>query len=114
VPYKQTAGINFAGKNTYTHTWELSFIEGEDKKVHDAIYGWLQSIIDDVDGIGDGDDMIKQDIYLNLLSTKGTIDQTFKMIGAFPIKLGAVEVTYTEERVVTYPVTFSFDSWVVA
>lgn len=111
IPYKQTAGVNFAGKNAYTHIWEVTFIEGEDKKVHDAMYAWMQTIIDDVDGVGDGDDMIKQGIYLNLLSTKNEIDMTLKLIGAFPVRMGLIDLTYAEERAITYPITFSFDSW---
>ena len=36
IPYKQTAGVVFAGKLQYDHKWNATFIEGEDHIVYDA------------------------------------------------------------------------------
>ena len=48
IPYKQTAGVVVAGKLSYDHTWTCEFIEGEDKKVFDAVYSWQQKIVHDI------------------------------------------------------------------
>ena len=37
IPYKQTAGIEVAGKLKYDHTWTCTFVEGEDKKVFEYL-----------------------------------------------------------------------------
>ena len=111
VPYKATAGVKYPGKLTYSHTWDVTFIEGEDKRIFDAIHNWNQKIIDDFDGVGDGDDTIKADMLLNLLTTKGVPYNSYKLIGAYPQAVGDIALDYTTEAGVIFPVTFSYDSW---
>jgi len=111
VPYKQTAGLKFPGKLTYPHTWECTFIDAEDKAIFDAIYAWKQAIVDDFDGVGQGDNAIKQDIYLTLLTTTGEIYMTIKLVGAYPQEVGNVDLSYDAEDTVKFPVTWSYDRW---
>ena len=111
VPFKQSGGLQFHGKLTYTHTWECTFIEGEDKKIFTAINGWLQKIVHDYNNVGDGDLAIKSDIYLNLLTTAGEVYQSIKLIGCFPQEVGEVPLSYDEEATIMYPVTFAYDRW---
>lgn len=108
VPYKQSGGIKYPGKLTYDHTWEVSFIEGEDKKIFDAINSWNQQIIHDFDNIGEDQ---RTDIYLTLLTTKGTTFQKVKLIGCYPQAVGNVDMDYDAENPVRYTVTFSYDRW---
>ena len=42
IDYKQTAGIELAGKKSYEHTWACAFLESEDHKTYDALYAWQQ------------------------------------------------------------------------
>ena len=111
VPYKQSAGIQYHGKLSYTHTWDVTFIEGEDKKIFEAINAWMQKVVHDATNVGDGDAAIKSDIYLNLLTTTGEIYQSIKMIGCFPQEVGDVAMAYDDEATVMYPVTFAYDRW---
>jgi len=111
IPFKQSAGVKYAGKLSYTQTMALTFAEGEDKKVHTAIYAWKQKIVNDYSNVGDGDEAIKADFYLNLLSTKGEITRTIKLVGAFPQEVGEISLDQGEEDAIKYPVTFSFDRW---
>ncbi len=111
VPYKQSGGVVFAGKLTYSHSWECTFVEGEDGAVHSAIYNWKQSIVHDYNNVGLGDDAIKQDIYLNLLGTDGSITRNIKLIGCFPSAVADVAVDYAADEIVRYPVTFAYDHW---
>ena len=111
VPYKQSAGINYHGKLTYSHSWTCTFIEGEDHKIHDAIHAWNQHIIDDLDNIGAGDTAIKTDIYLTLLTTKGDTYRKIRLVGCFPQDVADVDMSYDDENVVRFSVTFSYDKW---
>lgn len=111
VPYKQTGGVKFPGKLTYDHTWDCVFIEGEDKKIFDAIYGWNQKVVNDYDGVGEGDDAIKSDIVLTLITTKGQTFQKIKLVGCYPQAVGPVALAYDGTDPVRYTVTFSFDRW---
>ena len=110
IPFKQTAGVALPGKLAFTHKWECSFIEGEDKKVYDAIYGWMQSIVSVGTGTGAGDSSIKTDIYLTLLKRSGEVTLKLKLKGCYITSLGQTSLTYSDEKCIEYPVTWSFDS----
>jgi hypothetical protein len=110
IPYKQTAGVAVPGKLAYTHKWDCTFIEGEDKKVWDAIYSWMQLIVNGITGTGTGDSSIKTDIYLTELSRAGATTLKLKLKGCYVMAIGQVPLSYKEEGFVEYTVTFSFDS----
>ena len=111
VPYKQSGGIRYRGKLTYTHEWDLTFIEGEDKKMFDGFYAWCQKIVHDLEGTGDPDTEIKVDMFLNLLDSKQEDTQQIKLVGCYPQAMGEVPVNYADEGVVTLPITMAFDRW---
>lgn len=113
VPYKQTAGIKYPGKLTYDHTWTVAFMEGEDNRVHDALYAWQQQIVNDRTGISAGDDKLKANLFFNLVSTKGEDIRQIKLIGCYPEAVAAVTMSQDGEGLVEFSVTFSFDSWEV-
>jgi len=112
IPFKQTAGIAIAGKLAYDQTWSVTFIEGEDKKVFDAIQGWQQSIVNNSTGIGIGDPFYKTDVYLTTITVAGDIYMKIKLKGAWVQNIGKVAVDYAGgDGTIKYPVTFSFDNW---
>lgn len=111
IPYKQTAGIKFPGKLVYDHTWVVKFIEGEDLKVFNAIYGWSQLLVNDNTGVGAGDENIKTNLFFTLVGTKQTDLKQIKLEGCYPEKLDSQDLTYAADGTVTFSVTFSFDKW---
>lgn len=111
IPYKQGAAIQFPGKLTYSHEWTCTFVEGEDRKVHDAIYAWAQAVVNDASGIGNGDTAIKTDAYLVLLDTKDSTTSKIKLIGCFVSNIADVSLDYGTEDGVKYSVTFRYDRW---
>ena len=111
VPYKQTGGIKFPGKLTYTHTWAITFVEGEDTKVFAAIHAWNQQVVNDQSGISAGDENIKSNLFFKELSTKGADGLQIKLIGCYPESVADVEMSYASQDVKRLVVTFSYDSW---
>lgn len=111
VPYKQTAGVKFPGKLTYSQSWQVTFIEGEDQKIFQAMYAWSQLLVNDVTGVGAGDENIKANVYFNLLNTKDGESRKIKLIGCYVESMADVATSYSDEGTVSYPVTFSYDSW---
>ena len=111
VPYKQSAGIQYAGKLKYSQSWSLSFVEGEDKKIHDAIYGWQQQLVHDISNLSAGDEYIKADLYMRLQTTKGEDGMNIRLVGCFPISIGEVSLSQSTEDLIRYEVTFSYDRW---
>lgn len=112
VPYKQTAGIVYPGKLAYGgHTWQSTFVEGEDKVIHDFVYNWQQIVVSDRDGVGNGDENVKADILLSMVTTKGDEYMRIKLFGCYPQEIGDVALSYDTEAMIMYPVTFAFDRW---
>jgi len=111
VPFKQSAGIKFPGKYTVSHTWACTFIEGTDKKIFDALYAWKQAIVHDKLNVGGPDTVIKANIYLRLLDTKGSVYLKIKLVGCYPQEVDEVPLAYEDEDSIKYPATFSFDHW---
>lgn len=111
VPFKQSAGVAYPGKLAYDHTWACVFVEGEDKKVFDAFYSWMQEIVHDRLNTGSGDLSIKADLYLTLQSTAGENTTKIKMIGCYPMEQGELALSYDDEGNALLPITFSYDRW---
>jgi len=111
IPYKQSAGIKVPGKLTYSHVWETNFVEGEDKKIFDIIHAWKQRVVHDKTNISLGDNLIKADIHLKMIATKGEETLKLRLVGCYPEMIADVPLAYEDERNVIYPVTWSYDRW---
>ena len=111
VDYKQTPGIELAGKKALDHTWQCTFLEGEDHLTYDALYAWCQNIVHDVTGLRVGDPLYKTDVYATLITTAGDTYMKFKLKGAWVQTINPVDLAYNTDAVVTYTVVFRFDSF---
>lgn len=111
VPYKQTAGIKYPGKLTYSHTWAVTFVEGEDARVFSAIHAWNQLIVHDISGISIGDDKLKANLFFKEVSTKGVDGLQIKLVGCYPQSVEDVAMDYASNDAKKLAVTFSYDSW---
>jgi len=111
IDYKQTGGVDVAGKLKYTHSWACEFIEGEDKKVFDALYSWQQKIVHDFAGIGAGEPLYKTDVYINNLKVDGSTWMRIKLKGAWVSNVSAVTLNYDADVIIRYKVTFNYDMW---
>jgi hypothetical protein len=111
VPFKGTPGIVFPGKLTMSHTWTMTFIEGTDRKVFDALHGWQEAITGARTGVGGPDVAIKADVYLRCLSMQGEVWMTIKAIGMFVQNVDDVPLNYEDDTSIYFNATFSFDRW---
>jgi len=111
IPYKQSAGIKYPGKLTYSHTWDCAFIEGEDAAIFSDLYAWLQRLVDDYDNTGDDDINVKTDIYLKMVSRDNSNTLTIRLVGCYPESIADIALAYDSEGNVVLPVTWSFDHW---
>jgi len=83
-------------------------LEGEDEKSIDSLRPWLMASVDN-DGKSLGDDAIKRDVYLQLVSTKGENTRKIKLVGAYVQDIAEVPLSYDAEDVVRYTITFAYD-----
>lgn len=114
IDYKQGPGFNIPGRLRYSQSWNITVLEGEDAKMHDFFYGWMQNVVNDTSELGFGDAFIKRDIYFRLLSTQNEETLKLKLMGAWPSAVPDTPVTMESENTIRYDITFSFDKWVEA
>lgn len=112
VPYKQGPRLQYPGKLEYTHSWDCTFIEGEDNSVMNAFYAWAQRQVDDVTNLGASEGDIKTDIYLSLTTRADDTEyRQIRLKGCFIEKINEVTLDYSSSDVVKIGVTFRFDTW---
>ena len=109
IPFKATPGINFPGKASNPHAWTVTFAEGEDRAILNAMYDWMNSILNDKTGLGSVS--FKKDIYLHLINSDGTVAKKYKMVGCYPKSIGEVALGMDTETPVMYPIIFAYDRW---
>lgn len=111
IPYKQTAGIEVAGKLTYDHTWSVVLREGEDHASYDVLNDWANYIVNPLTGIGVGDPLYKTDLYVIEQTTVGGTSLKFKIKGAWIQNIAKVALSYADEGIVKLDCTFVFDDF---
>jgi hypothetical protein len=112
IPYKGTGGFEVPGRLTFPHAITLSFLEGEDGAIFQAIYNWRNLITGVTSGVGVPDMTLKADIYLKLITKADTDWMSIKLVGAYPNDRADVALNYGADEVIRIPVTFSYDFWV--
>jgi hypothetical protein len=111
VPFRQTAGFKVPGKIVYSHLLNLTFIEGEDRAIFDAMYTWFNRVINDKTGRGEsGLYNYKKDFYLHANNTDGSLGLSIRVKGSFPENMPDVGLG-NDDTVINYMVGFSYDSW---
>ena len=112
IPYKQGPKLQYPGKLEYTHTWDATFIEGEDNAVMNTFYAWAQAQVDDVSNLGAPEGAIKTDIYLDLTSrADDSVYRQYRLKGCFVKQINEVALDYGSSDVIKIGVTFCFDTW---
>jgi hypothetical protein len=111
VPFKQTGGVKFVGKIAYPHSWDVTFLEGEDRAMLLTFYDWMNDIIHDRYFVGTAD--YKIDIYLHLLNMDETVAERIRLIGCYPERMSDVNLAQESEDAIMVTVTFSYDRWEV-
>ena len=112
IPYKQGPKLQYPGKLEYDHTWDCTFIEGEDNAVMNAFYAWSQAQVDDVSNLGAPEGAIKTDIYLSLTSRANDAEyRQIRLKGCFVKSINEVALDYNGEDVIKLGITFCFDTW---
>lgn len=111
IAYKGTGGMTVPGREKYPQQFPAVFIEGEDKKVFDAIHSWMELIRGTTTGIGVTDLLLKTDALLRELSTTGDVTKTTKIVGLWPMDKQEVPLTYKRSGEKEYRIIFSYDRW---
>lgn len=114
LPYKDTAGVEYAGKIVYDHSWDVTFFEGEDSESFMEFYNWCQLIVDDYAGTGVDDAAYKTDMYFQAITRSDKVPyKSIKLIGCFPKEIKSIDFSNDNAKEYKVAVTLSFDRWEV-
>ncbi len=111
IPYKQTGGVEFHGKLNYTHSWTVTFVEGEDAAVFKEFYNAAQKIVHDKLGTGLPESIIKKDVILSLRNTADKEYLRIKLWGTWIENNGEISLDYSSDGEATFTATLSYDYW---
>jgi hypothetical protein len=104
----------YPGKPTFTNTFTANIEEFEDKVVAKSLYTWQQLIFDiETNGasLATKKSEVVRDIMLKMYKYNGNDLSTITFFNAWPELVGDVNLEYTGNDSVKYPVTFRFDRW---
>jgi len=87
-----------------------TFLKPVNDIVSDYFYAW-RTLIVDKQGFHNVKSIYAKTAYLKLYDRDGSETDTYKMIGIFPTTLPSIDVSYTNEDIVKFPITFSVD-WI--
>ena len=112
----QTIGIdwmnsnfNIGGRTPTASTWTVTVRSDVDGSVIKALKAWRDLVFNPETGGGTIPSQYKRDILIELLNHQGGTTLSYKLVGAFPTSLGSASLGYTNNAIVTYTVTFSYD-----
>lgn len=111
VSFQQNAKLQYPGKLNYNYDWSCEFIESEDGAVISTFYNWAQTIINDNTSIGNEQQNIISDIYLQLLSVDNSIWGQYWLQNCWIKSLGQISFNYDNESIVRVPITFRYNKY---
>ena len=112
IPYQQGPKLQIPGKLEYPHTWDCTFVEGEDAQVMSAFYNWAQMIVNDITNVGSPFPDVTTNVLLQMISTDGTtITNEYTLVNAWVQKIGQVTLDYNNQDVIRIPITFRYQTW---
>jgi len=109
--------VKLAGDRTYNN-WAVSIINSETFDVRSAFEEWHFDLNLPVSNIREASMTqilnYKKDVTVTQLSQNGLPLRTYRMIGAFPIQIGAIDLSWDNQNTIEdFPVTFAYDYWIL-
>lgn len=104
--------VKVAGKAVY-EDWTVTFYNNEDFNIHDAFMDWMNAINSPIENRREtGSSSIldyKSTGLVYQLSQTNEIVKVFEVAGIYPTNVGAIELSWDNEAVQEFPVTFAVD-----
>ena len=102
--------IKEAGDRTYTE-WTVTIINDISFNLHDYFEKWLEKINHPVANIGIGNPLeYKEDGFVDQLDMNGEVVATYQLIGAFPIEVSPIELSWeSTDSIEEFTVNFAYD-----
>lgn len=100
--------LNFAGRRTWSGSWEATFVETRDGNTRALFIAWMELIRSWENNTGSYKSQYSVPVELSLYDDLPQVVRAIKLIGAFPTAVGDVSLDQTS-GIVQYAITFSYD-----
>jgi hypothetical protein len=98
-----------AGRSTYDHSFEATFLETVDYATFQAFRGWRDYMRSWKNNSGASSQAYKVNLELDLYDNGGNLVETIILVGCFPTSIGNVSFDGSNTAAVDMSITFSFD-----
>lgn len=106
----------FAGRKTY-EDWSTTLYNDEDLTLRNALEEWSNAINSPETNTrklpSSDSSLYKSDAIVNLMSQKGDVIRTYKMVGLFPTSIQSIDLDWESENVVQTQVSWTYDYFIV-
>lgn len=103
--------IGHPGKNQFPMTMPVTFEEGMDASVLQAIIGWFNAWLNEKDGSSQGESAVKVDAIIRLLNHSQAVIAQGHMFGFYVENMSDNPLAYESEGLLNTPVQFGYDYW---
>jgi hypothetical protein len=106
--------VKYAGREMYTHTLSVVYLETRDLGTHRAISAWLDLQRNARNNTGSYKTEYATEANLQLYDDTGAVIQTIKLDGFFPQNMDDSALDGSNSTPVNIAVTFVYDTWYTA
>lgn len=108
VPYRGTE-LQFAGRQLWSKTQEVTFLEVRDISTRTTFRNWLEFARNNNQNSGSYASQYKVDGLIELYDDIPNLVRTIRMVGMFPLNVGDMALDGSTSQAGQLQVTFSFD-----
>jgi len=114
VPFRGRQ-LKVAGDRTF-ETWTVTIINDTDFSVRNSMEKWMSGINAHVENTGFSNPVDYQsNLKVEQLDKTGGVIKTYDFIGAFPTRVGEINLSYDEnDRIEEFTVEFQYQYWTAA
>lgn len=103
--------IKHPGRNNFTQTLNVSFEEGMNGVVIQALRNWFNAWLNEQDGSSQGEEAVKVDAFVRILNHDQSVVLQGHIYGFFIQNMPDIALDYSQEALLTVQATFGFDYW---
>lgn len=110
--YYRGRAVKTSGDRSF-EPWTVTIINDNDFRIRNALENWSELMNKNRDNTGALEPAVYwQDLYVTQLDRNGNELKTYKMIGAFPENISAIDLSFDQLNTIeTYTVTFQYQYW---
>lgn len=101
--------LNYAGRKTFTHTFNSTFMEASDWSTRSQFYAWSESMRSWINNSGTFASAYKVNAQLVVYNDLPQVSRTINVMGMWPAEVADVELDGGASNLISLNITWRFD-----